>query len=542
MNRRDFIKTGLIGGLGLALGSSYAQSRSERNFHVTLVHTNDTHAHLDPVSLTLGGEERQLGGAARRAAIIDSLRYQERNMLVLDAGDVFQGTLYFTQYQGLADRSLMHSMAYQAVALGNHEFNLGPAGLATFLEGARFNALSANLDVSREPLLQDKVSPYTILRVGVGNEPVGIIGLTTTDTEFISNPGPTLVFADPLESAQNAVFELLDRGVSKIIVLSHLGYRADLELASQLVGPQVIVGGHSHTLLGEFPFEELRPGGPYPSIVQNPEGQDVLVVQAWEWGKVVGVLRLEFDPLGRLLSYEGEPILVTDDLAEDALAAEIVSVYALPILALRQQVVAEALTELVGERSVVRTRESNLSNLIADGMLWKTANAGTQIALQNGGGVRATIPAGPITVDKVYEVLPFGNTLVVLDLSGAEIMAALENSVSAWEEGAGRFLSGVAGLKYTFDLAQEVGSRVVSVEVETADGWASLDMDESYRVVTNNFIATGGDAFSMLRDAEGTRFDTYFVDAEAFMDYLRYLGEVSSEEEGRIVVLNEPES
>lgn len=149
--------------------------------------------------------------------------------------------------------------------------------------------------------------------------------------------------------------------------------------------------------------------GPYPTVVKNPEGKDVLVVQAWEWGKVVGLLEVTFGAKGELLAYKGEALLMTPEAApEDFFAKEALLAYAQPVMALMQQVIAEARVDLVGERAVVRRRESNLGNLIADGMLWKTKNAGTQIALQNGGGIRASIPKGPITVGKVYEVLPSG--------------------------------------------------------------------------------------------------------------------------------------
>lgn len=208
-------------------------------------------------------------------------------------------------------------------------------------------------------------------------------------------------------------------------------------------------------------------------------------------------------------------------------------------MALMGQVIAQAKVDLIGERAIVRKRESNLGNLIADGMVWKTRNAGVQIALQNGGGIRTTIPKGPITVGKVYEVLPFGNTLVVMDLKGREIKAALENGVSQWEQGAGRFLQ-VSGLRYAFDLSRAPGDRVVRVEVKTEKGYVPLDLEATYRVVVNNFIANGGDGFTVLKEAKGYRVDTGFSDAESFMDYLKELKEVEAGLEGRIEILNEP--
>jgi len=531
VKRRTVLKAGLaLGGLGFV--------RAQEGFTLTLVHTNDTHARLEPMELTLSGKKVRVGGVAQRVAFFDRLRAQRRNVLILDAGDVFQGTLYFNQYRGLADRYFMHRMLYRVMTLGNHEFNLGPGHLAEFLKGAKFKVVSANVDVSREPRLQGLLAPYAVLQVG--GEKVGLVGLTTPDTREISNPGPTVAFLDPYESAQKAIYELLAKGVNKIVVLSHLGYGEDLKLARRLVGAQVIVGGHSHTLLGSFPHPELRPAGPYPTVVKNPEGKDVLVVQAWEWGKVVGLLEVTFDARGQLVAYKGEALLMTPEVSpEDFFAKEALLAYAQPVMALMGQVIAEAKVDLVGERAIVRKRESNLGNLITDGMVWKTKGAGVQIALQNGGGIRASIPRGPITVGKVYEVLPFGNTLVVMDLKGKEILAALENGVSQWEQGAGRFLQ-VSGLRYAFDLARPAGSRVVRVEVRTEKGFAPLDLEATYRVVVNSFIANGGDGFTVLKEAQGYRVDTGFSDAESFMDYLKELKVVEAQVEGRIEVLNEP--
>lgn len=535
MRRREFLKVGAAAGLA---ATSLTRAQGGGSFSLTLVHTNDTHARIEPVNVTLSGKAVPMGGVARRIALFDKLRATERNVLFLDAGDVFQGTLFFNQYRGLVDRYFMHRAGVRVMGVGNHEFDLGPEAFSAFMAEARFPIVSANIDISREPKLA-RLRPYTVAQVG--NQAIGVVGLTTPDTSVIANPGPTVGFTDPVKAAQDSINALLARGINKIIILSHLGYDQDIELAKKVVGAHVIVGGHSHTLLGQFPHKELAPAGTYPTLVKNPEGREVLVVQAWEWGKVVGVLRLEFDDKGLITRYQGQPILVTPEITEDRFAAEAIKVYAQPIAALNLQVVAQTRVELVGERNVVRKRESNLSNLVADGMKWKAANAGAQLVLQNGGGVRVTLPTGPITVAKVYEVLPFGNTLVVMDLKGSEVVAALENGASQWEAGAGRFLSGVSGLRYTIDLAQKVGSRVTRVEILAKDGsYSPIDPNATYRTVVNNFIAAGGDGFTSLQNAKGVRYDTGFSDAEAFMDYLRFLGNVDIRNEGRVTLVNEP--
>lgn len=539
MRRREVLKAGIAAG-ATAAGISMAQGQSAGGFSMTIIHTNDTHAHIEPVPLTLSGKSTPVGGVARRVALYDRLRATETNPLFLHAGDVFQGTLFFSQYQGLADRYFMYREGVRAMAVGNHEFDLGPDALANFLNGIRFPVLTANTDISREPKLA-KLRPYTVVRVGGQN--IGIVGLTTPDSSVTSTPGPTVSFTDPVAAAQKSVNELLAKGVNKIIILSHIGYLYDLELAKKIVGAQLIVGGHSHTLLGQFPHKELQPEGPYPTVVKNPEGKDVVVVQAWEWGKVVGVLRVTFDDKGLLTSYSGQPILMTPDIKENQFALDAVKVYGMPIAALNTQVVAQTKVDLIGDRTVVRKRESNLSNLIADAQKWKTRTANVQLSLQNGGGVRAPIPTGPITLAKVYEVLPFGNTLVIMDLKGSEVVGALENGVSQWEAGAGRFISGVSGLRYTFDLSKPVGQRVTVVEIEKPDGtYAPIDPNATYRTVVNNFMAAGGDGYDVLKNAKGNRYDTGFADAESFLGYLQSIGNIDSIKGGRVTVLNEPKA
>jgi len=540
MRRREFLKAGFVAGMTVA-GVSRTWAQPLANFGMTIVHVNDTHTYIEPLEITLSGKKTTIGGFARMVSLFDRYRATERNPLFLHAGDVFQGTLFFNQYRGIVDRTFMHRMGVRVMTIGNHEFDLGPEPFANFLNGARFPIVSANTDVSKEPKLAGKIKPYTT--VSVGGESIGIVGLTTPDTAVIANPGPTVSFVDPVEPTQNAINELLSKGINKIIILSHLGYLADQALAKRIVGAQIIVGGHSHSLLGQFPFSEVKPEGPYPTVVKNPEGKDVVIVQSWWASQVVGRLRLEFNDKGELVKYEGTPTLLTPEIPAERYTADAIATYAIPLNALKSQVVAQAKVDLQGDRSIVRKRESNLSNLVADAMVWKTKNAGTVLALQNGGGVRVTVPTGPISVGKVYEVLPFGNTLVVMDLKGSEVVAALENGVSQWEQGAGRFLSGVTGLKYAFDLAKPVGQRVTKVEVVGKDGlYGPIDLEASYRTVVNNFIATGGDGFDSLKNAKGTRYDTGFVDAESFMDYLRSVGTVEPKVEGRITILNEPKS
>ncbi|MBC7093384.1 5'-nucleotidase C-terminal domain-containing protein [Candidatus Bipolaricaulota bacterium] len=542
---------------------------AETDWTLTILHTNDTHSHLENM--------------ARQATLIQEIRAQVPEVVLLHAGDAFLGTLYFTVHKGAADAWVMDHMDFTAMALGNHEFDEGSATLAKFAEAVGFPLLAANFDFSQEPLLAGEILPYVIVDVA-GNR-VGIIGLTTEDTAWSSNPGPNIAIGDAFAAARRAVDELTAQGVTVIIALTHLGWDRDLELATSVTGIDIVVGGHSHTLPAEYPavverklvnintasVDELvalpRIGptlaqrivdwrgahGPFQKIeeIMNVSGigpatfaairdriavADVriptLVVQAGEHAQHLGRLEVTFDGQGVLTGWNGELIPVAEVPMDKAIEAQL-AVFGAPIAALKAQAVGETRVDLDGDKARVRTRETNLGNLIADAMLWKARAAGAQIAIQNGGGIRASIPAGEVTLGQVMEVLPFGNYLVVLDVTGAQLRAALENGVSLVEQAKGRFPQ-VAGIRFTWDPTKAAGERIVSVEVWTEEGWRPINPKGTYRVVTNNFLASGGDGYDVFLEAQQV-INLGFVDYEVLADYLRAHSPVAPEVEGRIM-------
>ncbi|WP_027480499.1 bifunctional metallophosphatase/5'-nucleotidase [Deinococcus pimensis] len=507
------------------LGSTLAKPLT-----ITIIHNNDLHAHIDPV--TVG--RNQYGGYARVATLIRQYRASDVNPLVLSGGDTFQGTLYFNVYEGLADVLFMNYAGYRAMAAGNHEFDLGPRALAEFARAARFPVLAANLDVSAEPLLRDLVRPSTVLTVD--GEKIGLVGAVTPDLPIVSSPGPNVRILDLTRSLTAAVEGLRKQGVDKIILLSHLGFPLEQQVARDVPGLDVIVGGHSHTLLGDFPDADFpKSEGPYPTVVQN--GADrTLIVSAWEWGKVLGRLRVDFDADGRVTAWEGRPVAVTEGVPEDPTVKAMTETLAVPLAALRAQVVGNTALGLDGARENVRKRETPMANVIADATLAGAKQAGAVLALVNGGGVRASIDPGPITYAEAIAVQPFGNTLDVLDLRGTELRAALEHGVAAWSDGKGQFLHVSRGTRYTFDPTKPAGQRVTDV---TVDG-RPLDPDATYRVALNNFIANGGDGFDVLKNARGTRVPTGTLDLDLLVAYLKANPTLDTRTEGRITILNEP--
>lgn len=270
--------------------TTYAQERTSApavaatSYKLTILHTSENHGHWAPVEVSKVSQ----GGIARRATIVNKVRAEVPNTLLLDSGDISQGTLYFTQYKGTEGRDFYNMVGYDAVVTGNHDFDLGPQALAdNLVNGAKFSVVNSNMDFSAEPALAGKIQP-TVIEV-VGGEKIGMFGLVTTETAITSSPGPNIRMLDPEQSARDAVKTLSEKGVNKIILLSHLGFPADQELASKVSGIDVIVSGHTETLMGdpaEIDSSLGKPTLPYPVSVNSTSGP-TLIVHAFTWGRLV---------------------------------------------------------------------------------------------------------------------------------------------------------------------------------------------------------------------------------------------------------------
>jgi len=483
--------------LGSAAALALMAGAAQADYALTILHTNDFHARFEPISAFASAcsaedatEGKCFGGIARLVTAIAEARARSENPLLVDAGDQFQGTLFYTQYLGAASAEFMNALGYEAMAVGNHEFDNGPEALRDFAEAVNFPLLMANADVSTEPLLAERIVKSVILEKN--GEQLGLIGLTPQNNAELASPGPRVNFTDPAGAVQQEVDSLTGSGVDKIILLSHSGYDIDLLLAEQVTGVDVIVGGHSHTLLSNTDENAV---GPYPTMVGS-----TAIVQAYAYGKFLGELNVVFNDAGEVVSATGEPLILDAAVKEDAATLARVAEMAVPLEEIRQRVVAEAVSEIDGSRESCRARECAMGNLIAEAMLARVADQGVTIALQNGGGVRASIDAGPVTMGEVLTVLPFQNTLSTFEATGAQIVAALENGVSQIEEGAGRFPQ-VAGLKFTFDAAAAAGARVSDVMVAEGGAYVPIDPAKTYLMASNNFIRNGGDGYKMFVDA-----------------------------------------
>jgi len=624
LSRRRFLKGAIALGAGAAL---YRYSGGWKIIlaaagpevrQLRLIHTNDHHSRIEPatgITIRAGSASgtRSLGGVSRRRTIFDQIRadtswtpnaaYQQ-DKIFLDAGDVFQGTLYFNAWRGEADHYFYNNLGYDAVAIGNHEFDLGDQALADFITGTgypnsaltTFPILSANITAnSPSPLASlfegDLWSiPGRWARAVIRNLPsgerVGIIGLTTAETPNIASPSAAVTFgADYAAILQPHINTL--RGAPNncrtVICLSHIGYAGDRALAAAVRGLNIIVGGHSHTPLLPDGLG-LTPGAArvaaYPQIVKDPDDNDVVIVQDWEWGKWIGDLIVGFDADGRVSSVGSAssviPVWANNVSGRDPLPGEpptaiapfaafetaITSIFKPRIDALNNQIFGASLAEL--PNTDVRAREAALGNLIADAFRDRILRAGGNpegvpiVAIVNGGGIRTSLPAGVLTVGRLREVMPFGNTLCRVDLTGAQLKAALENGYSALQPGAargadrnpvgtGRFAQ-LSGLRVVVDVSGDAaqppqsatstqpaiparrGSRVVRVEVRVGDRFEPLDPAKTYRVVTNSFMLSGGDGYAVFTPSGDladpsvgggrNQFNTFLIDADVVQEYI----------------------
>ncbi|ACN14077.1 UshA [Desulforapulum autotrophicum HRM2] len=535
-----------------------------------ILHVNDVHSHLDPseIDLTLGGVKTtcEIGGMARVASKINELAETNKNHLVLHAGDAVQGTLYYTLFNGQADADIMNAMGFDAMAIGNHEFDNGDQWLANFIAMVDAPLVSTNIEVISGNVLDGLYSPYVITQVD--GEPIGIIGLTIAGkTRDSSRPSNEVTFNEEVAATQAAVDELKEQGIRKILLLSHCGYKNMKALAPLVTDIDIIVDGDSHTLLGDFTVYGLDSLGDYPTRVRNRDGETVCVVQAWEYGKVLGELDVYFNG-DELESCSGTPHLILgksfvrkdsqgapyvletgeltsvlsvidadsklDTVAEDEYVADIISTYSTQVDALGKTVIGRADEALPHSRvpghdysGRILPLGSHIAPVVARAFYQLDGNA--DICIQNAGGVRISIMQGEITYDTAYTLLPFSNTLYEIKMYGSEIKAVLEDAIDNIAQGGstGSFPYSYP-LKYDVDANQPFGSRVSNLEVKDrhTDTYSSLQNDTLYVVVTNNYTAKGRDGyttFATVQAQRGEGTDTYLDYALSFVNYVKGL-------------------
>jgi len=485
----------------------------DADFTLTVLHTNDTHSAFGGITdkgficyaaMCEGGR----GGYVRLDQAVRVIRKDNPDALFLDAGDNFQGTLFWTQYKERMPMALVDKMGYQAIIPGNHEFDEGWPVWLRLVDALKTPVLAANISFNPRPdsPAVDKIRPYIILERN--GRKIGIVGLITEETPEQSTPGPGINFNNARKALEAAIKELAAHNVNIIIAVTHLGLENDRLLARAVDGVDIIVGAHSHSLLSNY---DGRAEGPYPIVEKTPNGTTVLIVTASTACTYLGHLDASFDKSGVVREWRGRPILLDQPTLEslgasepDAELAKLIEGFAAPVREMMKTTIG--IIHAVGkdgmpleEFTVVECRRAEClsGNIVADSLRvvpFKDA----QIALVSGGTLRTSLPGGVVTPGNVLGTLLFQNVPLTTEVPGAVLLQALEHGVSKYGEDEGRFLQ-VSGLRYAFKPSGKPGSRITKVETLDKDGqWRPLDDNALYRVVILDFLARGGDGFSMF--------------------------------------------
>jgi 5'-nucleotidase len=483
---------------------SFVFAEDAETVKITVIHTNDTHSRLIGTNTEIG--------FAKIATLIKEAKEANPNTLVLDAGDTLHGMPIVNISKGENAIKVLEAAGYDYMTLGNHDFNYGKERLFELRDMSQVGMLSANIvDENGEYIF----TPYVIEEVG--DVKVGIYGLSTPDTVILTNPNNVvgLVFKDPIEVSKEMVEELEDK-TDVIIALAHLGLDESSTLTSKALAQEVegidlIIDGHSHSMLEGGQLEN-----------------NTLIVQTKNYGQNLGYVDIEILE-GEVTGITARLLAAADtaDVVPDPDLQKIIEDIEAANAEVFNEVIATTDVYLDGVRENVRTKETNLGNLSADAA---RAATGADIAFVNGGGIREDIPVGDITKGKIAAIFPFGNTIEVKKITGADLKAMLEWSVSDYPAAKGAFLQ-VSGLEFTFDPAKEIGSKVVEILV----GGEAFDEAKEYTVAINDFMSTGGDGYAMLADYDVLAiYGTY---EEIIIDYLVANGTAGSEVSGRIKVM-----
>ncbi len=505
-------------------------------FTLRIIHNNDGESKLEPE--LVGG--RLIGGAAPFKTVVDSLKMEDLPFITLSSGDNFLAGIAFNASLNRApglpyyDAIVLDSIGYDAIAIGNHDFDFGPDVLQKMITDFKATTppyLSANLDFTGEPGLQalfdaGRIAKRTV--VDVDGQKIGVIGLIYPQVNTITTLRNVKVDTAIVSIAQQQIDELIDEGVNKIVLITHLqSINNELDLIKNLTDVDLVIAGGGDELLTNNPEKNELPGitqfGEYPLVVKDAEEKDVYVVTTPGEYRYVGNLQIKFDEKGRVdaIEKESDVILVANVAPDSGLQASVVDSVRIYAANLDRNVIARTEVPLDGTRANIRTRETNEGNLVADAFLWlgKREAAGLNlpanarlIGVQNGGGIRndEIIPANSnITEKKTFDILPFDNKVVITNvITPAQLKTIMEHSVSNVVNVDGRFLQ-IAGFEIIWDTAGVAEqNRIWRIRLDDGtpivQNYQVVAGAPNVYIVTNNFTADGGDGFTTLATV-GTR-------------------------------------
>lgn len=551
-------------------------------FELNIAHVNDTHSNIRPPDtqeLLIDGQKiySPLGGFGQLISLFKTLD-KTNNLLKLHAGDAITGTYFYELYQGKTDAIAMNNICFDAFIPGNHEFDFGDSALKKFLDFLAVHSsqcntpvLAANIHPGSTPppasplMSRPDGSPYFLPFIikTIGGVKVGIFGIDVVGkTKNASKPNASTVFEDEVTAAQRTIHQLKAQGVNHIVMMSHIGYEGDLAIAQQLTDLDVIIGGDSHTFLGEYsPIVKKTPSGKYPTVVTNKSGNKVCIGQAWEYTKVFARMRINFNTDGTVISCAGTASVIIGktfyadralttplsananalvleklrDLPEVAVATEDLN-FKNEMLTFNQQYDEDTLAQigtLQGDQSLCLIRVPGTSNrggsicdsvvkkaggsdiaqIVAEGYRKATESASdpfvADFGLTNAGGVRKQLETDGtkdriIKMEDVFTIQPFPNELIVVNITGAEMKTALEQGVQNWKDllnsdGSHPYAS---GLRWDLDLSKPFGSRFSNLKVKnhSTGNWLDWDPNRSYKLIITDYIRDGAENYTVFKD------------------------------------------
>ncbi|XP_024941017.1 protein 5NUC isoform X2 [Cephus cinctus] len=547
----------LVLSIGNVLGTPI--SSDDGRFSLSILHTNDMHARFvqtSKMSSTCSKSDAAAGhcygGFARVATVVREARNSSTPTLFLNAGDTYQGTVWYNAHKWKIVARFLNILNPDAVSLGNHEFDDGISGLIPFINNVTFPVLAANLNLTLEPELEaTKLAKSTILTVN-GTQ-IGVIGYLTPDTKSIAST-ENVIFLDEVTAVAAEAAKLKAQGVNILIALGHSGYSTDKKIAAEVEDIDLVIGGHTNTFLytGEQPDSEI-PEGYYPTAVTQASGRTVYVVQAYAYTKYVGNFSVEFDADGEVTFIEGNPILLNGSVEQAADVLAELELWKGAVDNLTTTVVGTTRVLLDGDSKTCRSRECNLGNLITDAYVEYATRqyAGTDgwtnaaIAVQHSGGIRTSITRdndNQITMADVLSVFPFENSVLMVNMTGSSIRSMLEWSVRTLEINSTSDLDGAflqfSGLQVTYDLSEPENSRVVSVKVRCAacavPQYDYLDDSSTYNVIMPAFLYLGGDGYTAFNGLEYE--DLGVIESDILVEYLKRHNPVYTDVEWRITI------
>lgn len=410
------------------------------------------------------------------------------------------------------------------MTLGNHEFDDGDDLLANFLHNLTFPIISSNIH-SKNRRLASVLNPYKIFF----KHQLAVIAVTTETTASISHPSNQTTFEDPVVAAKRTVkfIKTFYPFIKRIVALTHIGYDKDIELAKSTTDISLIIGGHSHTLLGNM----TGAAGEYPTIATNLDGDEVFVVTSYRWGEYVGYIDVEYDRHGKIVSYEGAPIHLTNATAEEPKLKAQVKDWSTAFAAYANTILGSTETALV--QSTCQSVECSLGDFTADSM--EDYRPGVDGAIINAGGIRSQIEAGNITLQQALECFPFGNSIVQLTFTGAQLWDIFEGIVSvknlANNLAVTSFVQVSRSIRFTYNPNNAVGSRLITLHIKGAP----IDLTKNYVISTLDFLATGGDNFWVSR----SDFVTLDTMDQVWANYVKAVSPISYQLDGRISTTTE---